>query len=694
MADYTDFADCTGFPVGNFGISAEITPDGAIFHRILRNPPVLGPWLEGLGQGRFVFTCDGVSIADSEFEHRQVDRLFPEAEAKYADPRFGELSITAKFLAPLKAFDEFTCSLPVLCVDFELENCDARNREITISFELRATTPISDASPLSAGDFWLVGNGAVGIGFDSEVRWSEIDGGISVSAAARVPAGGRTALRFVLASHDPRGCYAAKLAGMAEMMRYVDQNWERFKADRAHLIGLLPRTHDEKINAHLRWYLQAAVLLTRLTSEHVLTMGYCELNQRDSFWTSWPHLVLWPDLERRMIEESAEFQSDKGKIPTTVLPVIERGDDIDINEYFSLRIARYYEWTRDKAFLSKLWPSFRRSLEYLKSMDKDDDGLLDQGSFWADWKDVNGVVGRKAAPHFEFLYLAVLKSAKDLAAEMDDQDALAEYSRLYERSYDAVNRPRPDGGLWTGRFYTTLWYDGRTDDHVQQDQIVGPLYGVMPTERIKLVYDSLQANMTDWGLRDTYPYRENFSNWGGDYHNGGVWVFLNFADAFSRFVTGYPDGGYDILRRVAEWDLEKFGDYMAAEYLDGNTGRNTGKLIQGWDADYFAAVIFGILGVKMLSPGRVQVMPRVSDSESFDTPIVLPEGVIRVSQTGESGRMTIEVRSEIDTAILVRYGAMTSKSLDGCTTERIGECEFKVVEFELGPSENRVLQFS
>jgi glycogen debranching enzyme len=94
----------------------------------------------------------------------------------------------------------------------------------------------------------------------------------------------------------------------------------------------------------------------------------------------------------------------------------------------------------------------------------------------------------------------------------------------------------------------------------------------------------MEPNLTDWGVRDTYPYRDPFSHRGGNYHNGGVWVFLNFADALSRFVTGYPARAFDILKRVGEWDLEKAGDYLPAEYLDGNTGANCGIPIQAWDA--------------------------------------------------------------------------------------------------------------
>lgn len=685
--------DETGYPVGNFGIAGEITPTGRLLSRVMYNPPVLGPWLEELGNGRFSFACDGVEILDSELGSREIYRIFPEASAKYSDPRFNGLSINIQFLAPIKAREAFACSIPAICADIEFVNDTESERDTSVSFAFRSGA-VSGASGLGAASFTLAGSDRARAGFDGSVQWEATEDGIVVTGSAAVPPHGKSKLRFLLICHDPNGYYADKCPDMSSLVSYVEENWERFEQDRSELISLLPKTHDDQINRYLRWYLQAAVVLTRMTRDNVLTMGYCELNQRDSYWTSWPHLILWPDLERRMIEESAEHQGDNGKIPTTILPLIEREDDIDINEYFNMRIARYYQWTHDLEFVRKVWPSFKRSVEYLAGMDKDGDGLLDQGSFWGDWKDVPGVVGRKAAPHFELLWLAVLKSGMELAAELGDTEAQHHYAELYEHSSTVINKPVQEGGLWTGDFYTTLWYDGREDHHVQEDQFVGPLFGVVPEERIPRIYQAMEPNMTEWGVRDTYPYREPFNNVGGDYHNGGVWVFLNFGDAFSRFVTGYPETGYEILKRVGEWDLEKWGDYMQAEYLDGNTGQNAGKLIQGWDADFYAAVLFGIYGVRMLSDTSVEIMPRIPDTQSFETPITLPQGMIYLKQVGGGDSLNIEIRSELDYTINVRYGALTSKSTDGADAVRVGECEFKVVEFKLEPNKTHTLSFS
>jgi hypothetical protein len=42
---------------------------------------------------------------------------------------------------------------------------------------------------------------------------------------------------------------------------------------------------------------------------------------------------------------------------------------------------------------------------------------------------------------------------------------------------------------------------------------------------------------------------------------------------------------------LGEWDLERFGDFLPHENLDGETGTNLRKYIQGWNAAYLEAVM-------------------------------------------------------------------------------------------------------
>lgn len=49
-----------------------------------------------------------------------------------------------------------------------------------------------------------------------------------------------------------------------------------------------------------------------------------------------------------------------------------------------------------------------------------------------------------------------------------------------------------------------------------------------------------------------------------------------------------------MLKRMARADLEMAGDYIPHEYLDGETGKQAGVPMQGWNAAMFGAIYFGL----------------------------------------------------------------------------------------------------
>jgi glycogen debranching enzyme len=143
-----------------------------------------------------------------------------------------------------------------------------------------------------------------------------------------------------------------------------------------------------------------------------------------------------------------------------------------------------------------------------------------------------------------------------------------------------------------------VWRDGHQDDALLEDQTVAGVWGVIPAERFASIRAALnEQNEQPWGVRETFPYYpDTIGYMGGDYHNGAVWPWLNFADAIARCRYGFCDDGLRILREVGQWDLEQNGDYLPHENLHGENGAGTNHYIQGWDANYLAAVMWGLNG--------------------------------------------------------------------------------------------------
>jgi uncharacterized protein (DUF608 family) len=568
-----------GYPVANFALTVNAGADGSLFGDVLQNTGVLGEWLMEKGGALFSIGKGGKRLPFSHFRDKRIERRFPFVRGVYSQSALGIRS-EMKTLAfcPLAVNDAETSSLPVVMLEMTFVNVGKKADEFTITVDYDSLK----------GDMALRCNSELTVERNNRVA------GIPV----RVPAKGEKTLRLALAFYDDEWVTANRFASAGEIASYAGDNWDELYAKTLDFETHIPRTGDAELDEYLRWYMIPAVSLTRLTKNgEALNMGYSELNQRDSYWTSWLHLVLFRDLERRMIEESIAWQQPSGKIPTTILPLIEREDDLDINAFFILRAARFYRLYRNRDDLYAWWPSLKKAMDWLVSRDTNGNGLPVQVSFWGDWKDVAGVEGRSYSPFAGFVYLAALRQMEVLGRECGDLETVGRYASAYEKGFDFINTPVEQGGLWNGRYYCQRWKDGTVNDKLLQDQTIGILFDVVPAEKAVKIVESLnEKNLTEYGICETWPYYPaEFGYEPGTYHNGGIWPWLSFVDDWARIRMGREKEAIGLVKRVAKADLVVSGDWSPNEYINSRTGENQGYQLQGWNAGLFGLVYFGLL---------------------------------------------------------------------------------------------------
>ncbi len=239
-----------------------------------------------------------------------------------------------------------------------------------------------------------------------------------------------------------------------------------------------------------------------------------------------------------------------------------------------------------------------KAAKWLASRDRAGSGLPQADSFWYDWKDVGGVEERIYSPHASMLYVAALRQLAAYAQHLGENATASELRKLGGQGEKRLQASTEDGGLWGGRYYKQRWepqVDPAKSEPVLQDQTVGILLGVVSPERAVDLLDALRPNATPWGVRETFPYQgDGFGYEGGDYHNGGIWPWLNFVHAWALLERGRRAEAIDLMKKVAHADLVMAGDYIPHEYLHGETGKQSGVPMQGWNAAMFGAVYFGM----------------------------------------------------------------------------------------------------
>ena len=357
----------------------------------------------------------------------------------------------------------------------------------------------------------------------------------SVSLALR-PGEEKRAL-LVLGHHDANGKYAAAWPTPQALFAYLVDSADDLLAQHSAFIGALPATGSASTDESVRWFLAPPVLLTKGVlgadgTSFTSTMGYVEMCARDGYWTTWLHAYMWPALEKDMIREFTMFQcnssvpeclgnssglNNDGKIPTTVLPLIYRDDNIDVTGYFVLRVARYVRASGDVELLAEVYPSVRRALLFLQRRDIGDGvpAALEH-SQWADWLDVDYMIGRKYAPHFVFVYLAAMREGAAMATRLGFAADAAAFATSLAAGLRYVNAPITVGvngtgeGMWnsSGGYFQDVWFDGRTTNYTLTDNVVGSFFGLVDDNRTLSVFahSSASGNEAPWGMRDYFPY--------------------------------------------------------------------------------------------------------------------------------------------------------------------------------------------
>jgi uncharacterized protein (DUF608 family) len=580
-----------GYPVANFALTVNASESGDFYGHIFQNPGKLGQWLANKGKVSFQVEKNGKRHLFSEFQQKKIDRSFPFVKNAYSKSSLISSKIDIQTFCPLGINDLATSSLPVLLLELTCTASVNENFELIIKPDSPALKEVRECKEKGYSG---IGNATCQITADSETQWKDGELRLPVSLKAHE----KKTLHILLSFYDNEWISVNDFQNISEISDYTHRMWDVLKEKTRLFSEAIPETGDKELDKYLRWYMIPGISLTKCTKENqVLTMGYCELNQRDSYWTSWLHLVLFKDVERKMIEESIQFQQPSGKIPTTILPLIERNDDLDINAFFILRVSRFYKFYHDKAGLKEYAPALNKAMDWLISRDTSGDGLPAQISFWGDWKDVKGIEGRKYSPFSGLIYLAALKEMVFLSQENGDETSRQKYESAYKKGYEFINKPVKEGGLWNGDYYCQIWKDGQVNDKLLQDQTIGVLFGVVSAERSEKIIQALNTkSLTAYGIAETFPYYpKEFGYAPATYHNGAVWPWLSFMDCWSRIRIGKKKEAIDLVKKVAHADLVASGDWSPNEHINSLSGENLGFQLQGWNAGLFGLVYFGIV---------------------------------------------------------------------------------------------------
>ncbi|QEH32152.1 hypothetical protein OJF2_06210 [Aquisphaera giovannonii] len=200
-----------------------------------------------------------------------------------------------------------------------------------------------------------------------------------------------------------------------------------------------------------------------------------------------------------------------------------------------IRAYREHQMSPDSAFLKRLWPRIKRSLEFIGAQDADGDGLLEG-------KQMNTLDSAWYGPMawISSLYLAAMAAGAAMADEMGDAPFASRCRRIVEAGKRSLVEKLYDGEYFIHKppDYTR----NNTNIGCHSDQMLGQsmafqvgLPRVVPEPEARAALRSIwRYNFTP----DVGPYREKFKT-----IKGGRWYAMPGEGGL--LMTTFPKGGAD-----------------------------------------------------------------------------------------------------------------------------------------------------
>ena len=400
--------------------------------------------------------------------------------------------------------------------------------------------------------------------------------------------------------------YATKFTDAWDVLQYV-------KRKKEYLEGTSHAFEDALYNTSLPYYVIDAV------ASNIMSMkSHCCFRIEDGNFLGWEGIRdyvgcgqgnvnhiwnyatavagLFPDLEitMRNVEFNVELD-DNGCMPFRARKCLgeSRWDMIPAcdGEFGSiLRIYREWKYTGDDEFLTGIWDSMMKALEYsVQEWDTDGDGVLDgkqHVTYDIEFYGPNTMTNT--------IYLGAIKGVAEMAEHLGKTDVAEKYKKLYEEA-----APRVDEMLFNGEYYIQKLED--VDEYRYQygegcltDQLLGQFMAqaaglgyVLPEEHVKKALESIyKYNFRDCmeevpNVQRTYALNDEAGLVLCSWPNGGrprfpfaycdeVWTGVEYQVACTMIKVGMIEEAFTIIKAIRD----RYDGYKRCPWSETEAGHH------------------------------------------------------------------------------------------------------------------------
>lgn len=385
---------------------------------------------------------------------------------------------------------------------------------------------------------------------------------VSFLVAWHFPNINRASLSFLQDSASLKRHYAKQFSTARQVIKYVADNFERLDGQ----TRLWTKTWYDSTLPY--WFLDRTMANTSTLSTSTCYWFdngrfygwegvYCCAGTCNHVW-QYAHALarLFPQLERDTRERvdygiayhasgSLGHRAEAGQNPAT-----------DGQCGTILRVHREHQMSKDDAFLRRIWPKVKKSIEFMIAQDPNQDGLLEGAQF----NTLDATWYGKIA-WISGLYCAALRAGEAMAGEMGDKDFAALCGKIAEAGKKKLSSDLFNGEYFIQKVDPKFAKAINTNDGCHIDQVFGESWAWQVGLPRILLPDASKKSLKSL-------FRYNFSPDVGKYRSamkavkGGRWYALPGEPGL--LMCTWPHGGAEKSpgANQADWAVGYFNECM------------------------------------------------------------------------------------------------------------------------------------
>ncbi len=409
----------------------------------------------------------------------------------------------------------------------------------------------------------------------------------AVSAAHEIGPGQKISLDFSAGWYFPNHRFGHRyqkwFRSASQVSHYAIKHRRRFRAKRGEIETAVlsfpfPAWFNHALLANLApffsssWYTRDGRFSFYEAPKACPLMGTIDVG----FYGSIPLSYFFPELEISLLTQFARAQRSDGYIPHDLgrnrLDLPSNGTTFhlwkDLNPKFVLMAYRDWCWSRDDAFVRKIYPAVKKAVHWSFQNDRDANGLPDHGG--ADQTfDLWSFYG--AHSYTASLFLAALLAAQKMAERLGDRSTELRYRAAFEKGRASFEKEIWNGNYFGSRASCTLaqlngqWYAdllglGSIADNAK---IRKALTFILSRNSRPSAYGMVNSVSAD-GRLDT-----------SNDHSKNIWAGMNYAFVSLCLMRGFALA--PLLKEVHKiWDnvtrVQK-SPWNQPDTIDSKTGR-------------------------------------------------------------------------------------------------------------------------